>query len=217
MRNLYVLGVFVALCVFANSCIKDNESDKEKVVEMTIYPETGYGAGVLSDVITQPLVFSDSHDHTKRLMVDIIFEGFELDYERGYQYTLKVKKVWMRQPPQDVSSVKYVFLELLSTQKAITEDSQTDAELQVSAHTVKFMPKYPIEYENVDGSPVPKVYDALYAKETGSGQWVALKEIEGFDFDEGFEYVLSVKKITQANPYLVRYVLTGVVSKQAKA
>ncbi len=95
----------------------------------------------------------------------------------------------------------------------ITEDSEKNIELFVSSETVRFTPKYPSEYEE-GGSP--KIYDALYVKETGTDNWMALTNIEGFDFEKGFEYVLNVKKVTHAEPYSVKYVLLNVLSKNRK-
>lgn len=114
MRKLNLFVGIIILSTFLGSCTKD-EANREKIVEMTLYPETGYGASVLSDVVTEPIQFSDNDENQKQMLTDIITEGFDFNYERGYQYTLKVKKVWMHNPPQDVSSVKYVFIELLST------------------------------------------------------------------------------------------------------
>ena len=210
------LNLFAGIIIFGTllfSCTKE-EGDREKIIEMTIYPETGYGASVMSDVWTEPLLFSDSEDTQKQILVDIIFEDFDLDYERGYEYTLKVKKVWMQDPPQDVSSIKYVFIELLSKKKVITEDSEKDIELFVSSETVKFTPKYPSEFE--DGE-TPKIYDALLVKDTNTDNWMALPGIEGFDFEKGYEYSLDVKKVTQAEPYSVKYVLLDILSKKEKS
>lgn len=214
MKKLHYFIAFVAFSFFFYSCLKDEENDKEKIVEITIYPETGYGASVLSDVWTQPLIFSDNDDNQKRILVDIIFENLDLDYERGYQYTLKAKKVWMSEPPQDVSSIKYVFLEKLFKEKVIIEDSEENFELFVSSETVKFTPKYPSEYEGTDSSP--KIYDALLTKKPDTDNWMTIIEIEGFDFEEGYEYLIYIKKITQAEPYLVRYLLLDIKSKTLK-
>lgn len=214
MRKLHLLITLIVLGLFFTSCLKDEEKDKEKTIEMTIYPETGYGASVMSNIWTQPLIFSDSDDNQKQMLVDIIFEGFDFDYERGYKYILKVKKVWMHEPPQDVSSIKYVYIELLSKEKVITEDSEENIELFVSSKTVKFTPKYPSEYEGNESSP--KIYNALYAKKTGTDNWMALTGIEGFNFDESYEYVLNVKKMTQAEPYSVKYILLNIKSKTPK-
>ncbi len=213
MRKLHLFIAFIALSLIFTSCLKDDENDKEKIVEITIYPETGYGASIMSDIWTQPLIFSDNDDNQKQMLVDIIFENLNIDYERGYKYTLKAKKVWMHEPPQDVSSIKYVYIELLSKEKVITENSEENIELFVSSETVKFMPKYPTEFEDDES---PKIYNALHTKKTGTNDWMTLTVIEGFDFEEGYEYVLNVKKITQSDPYLVRYVLLDIKSKILK-
>jgi hypothetical protein len=215
MRKLTLLVGIIILSTFLGSCTKE-EANREKIVEMTIYPETGYGASVLSDVVTQPIQFSDNDENKKQMLTDIITEGFDFNYERGYEYTLKVKKVWMQNPPQDVSSIKYVFIELLTKKKVITQDSEKNIELFVSSQTVKFTPKYPSEYEKVAGGETPKIYDALHVKENNTDNWMALTKIEGFDYIKGYEYVINAKRITQAAPYLVRYVLLDIVSKTEK-
>jgi hypothetical protein len=215
MRKLNLFVGIIIVSTFLGSCSKE-EANREKIVEMTLYPETGYGASVLSDVVTEPILFSDNDDNQKKLLTDIITEGFDFSYERGYEYTLKVKKVWMQYSPEDVSSVKYVFVELLSKKKVITKDSEKTIELFVSAQTVKFTPKYPGEYEKVAGGEVARIYDALHVKEKDTNNWMALTKIEGFDYTKGYEYVIHVRKITQADPYSVRYVLLDIVSKTEK-
>ena len=212
MRKLNLFFGFIALSILFFGCAKD-EGDKGKIVEMTIYPETGYGASVVSDIWTQPLIFSDNDDDQKRMLVDIITEGFDFNYERGYEYKLKVKKVWMKEPPLDVSSIKYEFIELLSKEKVITSDSEENLKLFVSSGTVKFTPKYPVEYEDDN---TPKIYDALKVKIINTDNWMVLTDIEGFDYETGYEYELSVKKVIQADPYSVKYVLLDILSKKEK-
>jgi hypothetical protein len=214
MNRLHLFTASIVFGLIFTSCLKDEEKDKEKIVEITIYPETGYGASILSDIWTQPLIFSDNDDNQKHMLLDIIFDGLDFDYERGYQYTLKAKKIWMHNPPQDVSSIKYVFIGQLSREKIITEDSEETLELFVSSKTVKFTPKFPGEYEGTESSP--KIYDALQAKKTGTLNWMAITEIQGFDFEAGYEYLLNVKKITKAEPYLVSYKLLNIASKTLK-
>ena len=62
----------------------------------------------------------------------------------------------------------------------------------------------------------PKIYDALKVKNTDSDNWMALTEIEGFNYENGYEYELKVKKVTQAEPYSVKYVLIETISKEKK-
>jgi len=212
MRKLNLFVGVIMISAFFVSCTNE-EGDREKIVKMTLYPETGYGASVMSDVLTEPIQFSDDDENKKQMFTDIIIEGFDFDYERSYEYTLKVKKVWMQNPPQDVSSVKYIFIELLTKKKTITENSEKNIELFVSSQTVKFTPKYPSEYENIEGVETLRIYDALHVKENGTNNWMALIKIDGFDYKKGYEYILNIKRITQADPYSVRYILLDIVSK----
>jgi hypothetical protein len=212
-KNTYVMLCSALLSGAFCSCLdignKEN-ADKEKLVEMTIYPETGYGSNILSDIWTEPLLFSESDDKETQQLMDIITEGFDFEYERGYEYTFKAKKVWMSNPPQDVSSIKYIYVGDLKKKKVITQDSEEEVELLISPETVKFTPAHPNEYE--DG--YIKLYDALLAKVTNANKWLVLIEIEGFDFEKGYEYTLTAQKKTQADPYSVRYVLLNISNKR---
>ncbi|GAF04373.1 DUF4377 domain-containing protein [Saccharicrinis fermentans] len=136
MDKLHLLISAILLGLIFNSCLKDEENDKKKNVKITIYPETGYGTSIMSDVWTQPLIFSDSDNGDKKqMMVDIIFEDLNFNYERGYKYTFKATKVWMQEPPQDVSSIKYTNISLISKEKVITQNIEEDIKLYISPNT----------------------------------------------------------------------------------
>jgi len=210
---MYLFLCLTLFCLNFWSCLSDyRDEDKVKTVEMTVYPETGYGMVILSDIWTDVLVFSESDNNQKQTLCNIITEGFDFEYERGYEYTFKAKKVWMRNPPMDVSSIKYEFVGSLTKKKVIIENSEEEIELFVSSELVQYGPNFPIEYENER----PKVYDALLVKDTNSNNWSVLKEIEGFNYESGYEYTLSVKKIIYAEPYMTRYILLDTKSKQKR-
>lgn len=189
---------------------------------MKIYPETGFGGSVMSEIWTEPLVFSDSDDNRKRTLSDIHFEGSDnFNYERGYEYLLKVKKIWMQNPPMDASSIKYVLLELLSKEKVITQNKEENIEVTVLPKTVKFVPRFPTQYEQVETEngesyEVPKVYDAMHLIENGTDNFspLIIIEIQGFNYEEGYEYILSIKKTIQTDPYSVKYSLVDILSKE---
>ena len=203
----------ILLCLNFFSCFNEHKNeDKVKNIEMTIYPETGYGKGILTDTWTDVLVFYESDDNREQILVDIITEGFDFDYERGYEYTFKAKKVWMSNPPMDVSSIKYEFAGTLTKNRVILENSEEEIELYVSSELVKYGPMFPIEYENEQ----PKRYDALLCIDRNTNRTYVLKEIEGFNYESGYEYTLSVKKIIFAEPYLIRYILLDTENKQKK-
>jgi hypothetical protein len=213
MRKLNLFFGFILFSVLIISCTK-KEEDREKEVVFTIYEETGYSGALLSKYLTEPFLFSDSDDEEIHTLTDKLVEGLlDFDYERGYRYTFKAKKIWMSEPPQDASNIKYVISELLSKEKVITTDKEKEITLFVASETVKFIPRYRKEYET-EGELSPNIYDALYVKEIGMNNWMAIIEIEGFSFDEGYEYSLSVKKITRAEPYSEKYVLLDILSKK---
>lgn len=215
MRQLNLLLAFIVLSTIFSSCFKE-EGDKEKIVEMTVYPETGYSGYFMSDnVWGEFLMISDSDDKEQRLLANSLIEGFnDFNYEKGYKYSIKVRKIWMKEPPQDVSSVKYVFLETLSREKVITEDSESVVKVVVAPKKVQFIPRMTTE----DGRTyeTPQMYDALFIKEEGKTNGRPLMEIEGFDYKQGYEYTLSVKKLLHAEPYLVRYILLDILSQKEK-
>jgi hypothetical protein len=206
MRKLYLFVGLIVLGVFFFSCFKE-EGDKVKVVEMTVYPETGYSGYFMSDNIWgEFLVISDNDDKEKRTLSFNIIDGFsDFNYEKGYEYKLKVKKIWMKEPPQDVSSIKYVYLETLSRNKVITEDSENEIEVVVAPEKVQF-------YQRLATKP----QEVLFVRENGVGNGYPIVEIEGFSYEEGYEYTLRIKKIIMAEPYSVRYVLLDILSKVVK-
>jgi hypothetical protein len=216
MKKLYLFLAFIALSAVFSSCLKDEEGDKEKIVKMTIYPETGYSGYFMSDnVWGEFLMISDSDDKEQRLLANSIIEGFnDFNYEEGYKYSIKVRKIWMKEPPQDVSSIKYIFLETLSREKVINADSESIVKLVVASKKVQFIPRTPTE----DGKTyeTPQIYDALLIKEEGKTSWRPLIDIEGFNYKQDYEYTLSVKKILRAEPYSVRYILLDVLSQKEK-
>jgi len=217
MKRMYLFLCLTSLCMNFWGCPNENtdkgdKGDKEKIVEMTLYPETGQGRPWCCETWVDALVFSESDDDRQQLLLDIVIEGLDFVYERGYEYTFKARKVWMADPPQDVSSIKYQFIGPLSKKKAVLESSEEERVLLVSSEWVKYSPGFPTEYENGQ----QKMYDALLVTDINSQKMSILKEIEGFEYESGFEYTLSVKKTIQAEPYRVRYVLLEIKDKQKK-
>ncbi len=237
MKNIGILLGAATLAAIFTGCDYINDDwhgrDREKIVEMTIMPETGYKpVMMMSDLVRDVLLFTDSdvdphqsYTHIQSLS-DILTEGFDFEYERGYTYTFTVKKVWMANPPSDVSNVKYIFYGPLRKEKTITEDSELEMQVSVTGK-VDYAPRFPAEFNN-DGSL--KIYEALAVRHgseyssrlsmpTGGyrqGNFMALKQIEGWEYEPGYVHLLKIRKITTAEPYSVRYVLVEALDKQPK-
>jgi len=66
MKRAYKFLCLVLLCTNFWGCT--NDEDKVKIVEMTIYPETGYVKPILSRTWTDALVYSESDDNEKLVL-----------------------------------------------------------------------------------------------------------------------------------------------------
>jgi hypothetical protein len=201
LTSLTLLGLFLLGC-------NNEDGDKEKIVEMTVYSETGYAPILMSENLWGEFFYvSESDDNEKKVLANTITEGFgDFDYEKGYEYTLRVKKIWMDPAPQDVSSIKYMYLEMLSSNKVINEDSENEIAITVDFEKVQFLPRTSSQQ-----------YQAMLIKEAETDRWKPVIEIEGFEYEPGYEYTLRVKKIITAQPYTVTYVLVSILSKELKS
>ena len=207
--NLILVSIIVSVLLF--SCDKE-EKDRVKIVELTIYPETRFSRDALSYIWSDALVISDSENKEQRALFATITEGLDYnDYERGYEYVYNVKKVWMQDPPQDVSSIKYIFLDLLSKKRVITENSERDIQLYVLPQRAEYRPR--VFKGGVVGGEIQRC-DSMLARDMSSDEWKALVDIEGFDFEAGYEYVVNVKEVIIAEPYSKSYSLLNIVSKE---
>lgn len=210
MKRILLLLSVVGMLLFGGCA--DDDSDRTLEVEVTISEELGFGSNVLSDLFTDALLFSDSDNPNERLLLDIITEGTDIyaNYERGYRYVYKAQKVWLKNPPQDVSSIKYIFKELISEEQIITEDGEECYEIIVAPEKIRFLPRFPFVIDE-DGSAT--VFDALSVERVDDETRFAIIEIENFDFTEGTEYQLEIKEYTTVAPFSKRYVLSQIISQ----
>ncbi len=208
MKKTRLFFSFVILSMLFSACSEDLEEDKVKEVTLIIYEETEMGKAT-EDYLFEYFVLSDSDEEGKRSGMLTLIEGINFDYERGYRYTFKAQKIWMADPPQDISSIKYNIQEMISKEKVIITDKEEKLILTVAAETVKFHPRHRKDLEE-------KLYDALSVVDVALGKHMAIIEIEGFDYEAGYEYEIEVKKTTQADPYAISYKLLDVLSKKKK-
>lgn len=203
MRKLNLLLCFLTI-TFLSSCLKDDDGDVQKIVEMTVYPETGFGGYLFStDVYGEFLLFSESDNQDKRLLTNGGSVYDYLDYEKGFEYKIKVRKTFLKNPPQDGSSIEFEYIETISKNKIITQNSEQQIEMEVGPTKVGFISLSQNE-----------IQQALFVKENEENNMKPLLAIEGFNYEEGYRYKLNVKKIIQADPYSVKYVLVNIISQE---
>ena len=184
IRFLFCIILLATLFV---GCKKD---EKETVVLMTVDAETVWRLPLLS------IGFPDEYMQVKEVISDEVshmyfsqIEGF--NYEKGFEYLIKVKKTKIDNPPMDGYSISYSLIEVIS--KTEVGDNGIVVSLIVSAE-VEWVYLYPEQ-----SRPYPLF---LLVKEADADEWerYPVKCISNFNYEFGFEYHLKVKKYSIEPP-----------------
>lgn len=114
-KNLFgILMLFLFTFTFI-SCDKDDLTDKVETIKMYVSAETETYTPWGSDTPVEcMLVKEEGNSSYSKLHFDGI-EGFV--YKKGFEYTLKVEKTTLANPPADDSNVRYKLIEIITEQE----------------------------------------------------------------------------------------------------
>lgn len=114
IKNVFELMLIFLLTVGISSCIKDdnNERDKIEIVTIHVSSETNFMKFV-DETPVECMIVTVSNEQSYLPLGWI--NGFK--YEKGYEYSLKVKKITPAQPLQDAPRDLYLLIEVLSKVK----------------------------------------------------------------------------------------------------
>lgn len=114
MKTKNLLGILV-LFLFTlsfSSCDKDNLTDKVETILMYVSAKTDTYTPWDSDTpIECMLVKEEGSTNYSKLPFNGI-EGFT--YKKGVEYTLKVEKTTLANPPADDSNIRYKLIEIIT-------------------------------------------------------------------------------------------------------
>ena len=117
MKTKYLFGIlmlFLFTFTFI-SCDKDDMTDKVETIKMYVSAETETYTPWGSDTPVEcMLVKEEGNSSYSKLHFDGI-EGFV--YKKGFEYTLKVEKTTLANPPADDSNVRYKLIEIITEQE----------------------------------------------------------------------------------------------------
>lgn len=200
-RLLLLLSCAIGLA----GCTHD---DDVVVMNAQISPYTCIGSTVPSSYPIESMLIKFDKSSSYESMGFNNIEGFV--YDRGYEYEVEVERTTLKDPVPDGAGYTYKLLNVCSKKKA--EGTRTKINLYVSSELGKF--KWGDITQDL-GVP------AMKYRESESSEWTVgpFNRIAGFDYEKGYDYVLSVEKIVlPQNPsnYMlsVQYVLLSVVNKQ---
>ena len=201
-NNKYFVVTYVTailLCVACTlSSVSCKNQDEETSILLTVSSEPSFTvqSGVKPDeydVRSCIVVMENGSNIEQKIALDAI-EGFS--YEKGYEYLLKVKKA-----DKDIL-VPYSLIELVT--KTQVDNEQT------------------IVLLNVSTDPNPLIFSdppPVVVKEEGSEIWQRIFHLEGFIYENGFDYLLSTHKTivnmpaVSGIPSLTIYALVEIISK----
>lgn len=178
------------------------DTDKKKIVELSIYPNTGFNEYLFSDdMYGEFLQYSEGKNTSKQLLLSPGESFASFNYQKGYHYTIKAEKINIKHSPKQASSVIYQYLETLSKEKIITQDAAEDLIMDVAPVKINFIPR---------GKEPRKAYLVKLTTESKPRPILKIKE---FHFKKGYHYRLRVRKTIQASPFKEHYTLLEVMSK----
>ena len=206
MKTKLFLSLF-ALFVLTGCLNDDTPEDKVETMNMAISAMTYIDSPVMANYPIEGMRAIVGNDTDYQFMAFNQIEGFT--FKPGYAYELRVERTTLGNPPADACRYTYKLIDELL--KHPVECTRETVRLYVSA-----------EMGNYDWG-IPQMDDAhcMKIRESVNVGWtnVPFNKIEGFTYEDGNAYELSVEKITlHAQPtddrcQTVQYVLQEIISQ----
>lgn len=206
MKTKLFLSLF-ALFVLTSCLNDDTPEDKVETMNMAISAMTYIDSPVMANYPIEGMRAKVGNDTDYQFMAFNQIEGFT--FKPGYAYELRVERTTLGNPPADACRYTYKLIDELL--KHPVECTRETVRLYVSA-----------EMGNYDWG-IPQMDDAhcMKIRESVNVGWtnVPFNKIEGFTYEDGNAYELSVEKITlHAQPtddrcQTVQYVLQEIISQ----
>ena len=206
MKTKLFLSLF-ALFVLTGCLNDDTPEDKVETMNMAISAMTYIDSPVMANYPIEGMRAKVGNDTDYQFMAFNQIEGFT--FKPGYAYELRVERTTLGNPPADACRYTYKLIDELL--KHPVECTRETVRLYVSA-----------EMGNYDWG-IPQMDDAhcMKIRESVNVGWtnVPFNKIEGFTYEDGNAYELSVEKITlHAQPtddrcQIVQYVLQEIISQ----
>lgn len=216
--TLLTIGVLVlAAC---NNGGDSEQSEATEQTEQTEETQTGEEGEVVTMYIGPELVDCEGEGPQKCMLVkyspdeeyQLFYSGIEgFNFEPGYEYELKVLVTPVENPPAGGSSLKYTLVEEVSKTPVDTGSGETTVPEDGEIVTMYVGP------ETAECTGVAP-QTCLLVKETPDGEYQYFYDnIEGFEYEPGYNYELKVLVTPVENPPAdgssLKYTLVEVVNK----
>ena len=206
MKTKLFLSLF-ALFVLTGCLNDDTPEDKVETMNMAISAMTYIDSPVMANYPIEGMRAKVGNDTDYQFMAFNQIEGFT--FKPGYAYELRVERTTLGNPPADACRYTYKLIDELL--KHPVECTRETVRLYVSAE----MGNYDWGISQMDDAHCMKIRESVNVGWTN----VPFNKIEGFTYEDGNAYELSVEKITlHAQPtddrcQTVQYVLQEIISQ----
>ncbi|WP_455587022.1 DUF4377 domain-containing protein [Bacteroides sp.] len=212
MKTKHLFGILLLfLCtVSLVSCQNDDEpQDKVETMEAHISAITCIGGILLSNDLIEGMLVKVGNESDYHFFNFNEISGFT--YQRGYEYNLQIERTTLANPPADGSMYNYRLVKEKSKKEG--EGIRENKCLYVSAETGIY------KWGNITQDISSQ---GMKIRENADEEWtvVPFNKISGFEYENGYNYELSVEKIVlSAQPenewwQTTQYILREVISKE---
>ena len=178
--------LLLIFCVIGfTSCLNDDEpQDKVETMEAQISPYTQFSGVFMGNEIIEGMSVKFGSNLDFGFMGLSHIEGFT--FERGYGYKLRIQRIKLANPPADGDIYTYKLIKVLS--KEDHAKSRTETRLYVSSEIGEF------KCGDLTQDMPSK---GMKIRENEADDWTVgpFNRIEGFEYEKGYNYVLSVEKV----------------------
>jgi heat shock protein HslJ len=201
---LTLVGVFLSACASTAGTEAGDQVSQPDSAEKTLYV-----GPILVDCQGEGpqkcMLVRESPEDEFTLFYDQI-EGF--DYEEGYEYKIVVKEENVEDPPAGGSSLKYSLVSVESKEPVPIAEEVVEKIIYVGSELVDCVGVAPQKCMLIKEKPDDE-YTFFY------------DQIEGFEYEEGYEYELVIKEEQVENPPAdassIKWTLVSVESKEPVA
>lgn len=203
-----MFSVFCAIGLIG--CIsEDEQTDKVEEINAEVSAITSISCIFFTNDPIEGMLVRLENDKDFSFLSFNEIEGFS--YQRGNEYHLRIEKRTLANPPADGSNCRFRLIEILSQKQGV--GTKEKILLSVSSEIGNY------KWGDIT-QDIPS--HGMKIKEGTSNEWVVVpfNKIDGFDYEMGYDYELSVEKITlpinqdESNWQTTQYVLIDIISKK---
>lgn len=209
MKIKFLIQLLFLCIICLTSCLGNDESqDKVEKMDAKVSALTYISGSLFGSYPIEGMLVKIGNEADYRFLGFEEIQGFT--YHRGYEYELQIERITLANPPADGGLYNYKLIKELS--KQVGEGKRTDIHLFVSAEIGSY------KWGNItQDTPSP----GMKIREKTEEEWtvVPFNKISGFEYERGYDYKLSVKKIELSDKAInedwqtTQYVLQEVLSK----